>query len=120
MIEVSVPKDIFKYKAKITGNFTTREVGFMSLGVALVFILWFSLPASWIFVPKCIICVIPMLFCFLIGFVTIQNEPVEQILPRIINDNYLCKRNRTKEICFEAKKPTIISVKESKSYRKVK
>lgn len=121
MIEVSVPKDIFKYKAKLTGNFTTRNVIFMLIGVVIVFVLFNIMPKSWLFMPKCIICLVPIIICFLFGFLTIQNEPLEKILPRIINDNFLCKKFRTKEVKFDKlEKPVIASVKDSKSYRKVK
>lgn len=119
MIEVPVSKDIFKYKAKVIGNFTARSLGFLTIGIIFVCIIFFGLPESWGFTPKCILSLIPMLLCFLFGFASIQNEAVERILPRIINDNFMCKKYRTKEIKTE-KKPTIASVKESKSYRKVK
>lgn len=121
MIEISVPKDVFKYKAKLTGNFTTRNVVFMLIGVIITFVLFNIMPKSWMFLPKCIICLIPLIICFLFGFLSIQNEPLEKILPRIINDNFFCKKKRTKEIKIEnTTRPTIVSVKDSKTYRKVK
>lgn len=120
MIEIPVAKNIFKYKAKVTGNLSARELGFSSLGIILVFLIWFSLPSNLILAVKTILCLVPMLLCILIGFLPIQNEPIEKILPRIINDSFLCKRHRTKEIKFEYKKPVILSVKESKEFRKVK
>ena len=123
MIEVSVPKDVFKRTNKVMGAFSARNLIFAMLGaiaaiISYQFLKW--IPGSLI---EIVISAVIFLIFGLLGFVNIQNEPIYKILPRIIGDNFISPTKRYKEIKFEDtqnKRPVITSVKGSKTYRKVK
>ena len=99
MIEVPIPHDILKYKAKFIANFTARQ--FVSLclgsGVGIFFyITFFRNISGGIYLTA--LTIIPF---YLVGFVTIFGQPFEKIAWNVLYDNFICPAKR----CYEVHHP---------------
>ena len=135
MISCPMPQDIFKYKAKFIGNFTTRQLIWGGLGVAAsigsyLYILpeidiYFNLNFSQelrLYISGFL--GVPFLA---MGFLKIYEQPLERILPQLITDNFITPAKRYKETSpFNYKKQKNIQkksqekLKKSNKYKEIK
>lgn len=101
MVERPMPQDVMKFKAKLMGNFTARQVVWGMLGVAACVGCFFGFGdkiGANTTQMKIIICAIPSIPFFLIGFMPIMGMPMEKVLIPIIVDNFIAPAIRKKEI----------------------
>lgn len=99
MIEVPIPHDILKYKAKFVMNFTARQFISLCLGAAVgifFYITFFRNIAGGIYFTA--LTIIPF---YLVGFITIFGQPFEKIAWNVIYDNFICPAKR----CYEVRHP---------------
>lgn len=89
-----MPKNILQYKAKTVGPFTTRQILFGGVGIAVIFLfaiyIFADAPEAVRKYGSALLGVPFMAF----GFVNIYGLPLEKILPLIIRENILLPQNR--------------------------
>lgn len=99
MIEVPIPHDILKYKAKFIGNFTARQFVSLCLGAAVgifFYMTCFKDVSGGIYFTA--LTIIPF---YLVGFVNIFGQPFEKIAWNVLYDNFICPVKR----CYEVHHP---------------
>lgn len=123
MIEVKVPKDILKYKTRLVGPFTSRQILF--LGIALAFdVLFYKLayqplgmPVEFLFYVILFLDIPIMAF----GYCTPMDLPLEKYLKILVQTKFLAPSRRKNVRRFlkaepgDGKKP-----KKSKTYKAFK
>ena len=96
MIEVPIPHDILKYKAKFIANFSAREFICLSLSGILYAVLYFILLKS---IPGRMYIAAIIIFPILaIGFIRPFGQPFEKIAWNILYDNFICPIKRVYEV----------------------
>ena len=101
MIERPMPQDILKYKAKILGNFSGRNIIWGGISVAIIVAFFFIIGDRIESNPiKILVSAIPAIPTLLIGFMDIQGQPFEKVAIPIFIDNFLAPAVRKKEIHY--------------------
>ena len=102
MVECSMPQDILKRKSKFIANFSAREVlcaaAGLVLGVSSYFTWCKNIESQDI---KMVICSLVILPFFLLGFVTVYDQPFEKLAPKIFIENFVYPVKRKKETHFK-------------------
>lgn len=92
---VEMSKNILSREAKILGNFSTRQIIFGGIGLAVALTIGFSDAVSGYDQDvKIYLSLGFALPFFLIGFVKLYGQPLEKILPVIVRDNILLPAKR--------------------------
>lgn len=101
MIERPMPQDVLKYKAKLIGNFSARQIVCLFIAVVIVAIDYFLYGRNMSLDPKAVALLafpaVPVLIC---GFMPIMGMPAEKIAVPLIVDNFIAPAVRKKEIHF--------------------
>jgi hypothetical protein len=86
---VTMSKDILSRENRAIGDFTTRQVVFGGIGLALALFVGFKGAVNFSTQNRIYLAMAAALPFFALGFLKIYGEPIEKILPIIIRDNFL-------------------------------
>ena len=101
MIEVVIPQDVLKHKAKFLGNLSTREVVCGGSGIALaLFMRFVVLTRVENQDTRLFLIALTVLPFVLVGFVPIYGQPFEKIALTMVLENYIYPMKRRKEVRF--------------------
>ena len=127
MISVEIPQDILKRESKVLGNFSARQLICLGIAAALGGATFAGLrntgvPTIVLRIVVVLVALVPLIF----GFAKIYDEPVEKMLPIIIQDNLLLPAVRyyksegiidMEELGQEVKKEGIRRLTKEKKYQ---
>ena len=123
MIEVKVPKDILKYKTRLVGPFTSRQI--LCLGIALAFdVLFYKLayqplgmPVEFLFYVILFLDIPIMAF----GYCTPMDLPLEKYLKILVQTKFLApSRSKNVRRLLKAEPGHGKKPKKSKTYKAFK
>jgi hypothetical protein len=98
MINCPMPSDVLNYKPKMLGNFTTRQLLFGPLALAVGALTFFTVGKSLDSMnAKIIVTALPMIPFLLMGWMTLYGQPLEKIGMALFEDNFLAPAVRKKE-----------------------
>ena len=89
MISVPVPQDVFKRESKVVGDFSARQILSITVGGIIGVAAYFGLFSGLSNGMRVVFSVLLMFPVLAFGFVKIYDQPVEKILPVIIQDNLM-------------------------------
>ena len=91
---IEVPQDILKREGKVMGNFSARQLILGGIGLGLGFVVGFIFLSDYSMFIRELGGAIAGFPFLAFGFINLYGQPLEKILPVIIEDNFLLPINR--------------------------
>ena len=93
-MQIEIPQDILKRESKIMGNFSARQIICLGIGIGLGILVAVAMGDGFEIKTRITVGAIAAMPALVIGFKKIYDQPIEKMLPVIIEDNFLLPAKR--------------------------